>query len=226
MERLSAHGIPVPRPAIIDAGEGGGTWLVTPWVDAATGATWLTDPARSRRLAERMGRLAERLGSVDTTGLDLDARAATNRLLATHARERMRGLALDPPIRRALQLAIEPLAVDADRRSGFVHGDFAPINVLIDEAGEIVALLDLEHARIGPPGVDLAWWGWVVRHHHPDAWAAAWRTLCVAAGADPDTDGARGRGQMLAWLIVRAGAALDPVGRSRWLERLAEAVAW
>jgi aminoglycoside phosphotransferase (APT) family kinase protein len=118
------------------------------------------------------------------------------------------------------------LAADEDRRSGFVHGDFAPINVLVDAAGEIVALLDLEHARTGPRGVDVAWWGWVVRHHHPVAWAAAWRPLCTAAGMDPDADAARLHAQMLAWLLDRAGTALDPIARSRWIERLAAAAAW
>jgi aminoglycoside phosphotransferase (APT) family kinase protein len=173
-----------------------------------------------------MGRLVARLGSVDTTGLDLDVRAATNHDLAAQARGRMRELALDPLTCRALEPAIDVLAADEDRRSGFVHGDFAPINVLVDAAGEIVALLDLEHARMGPPGADLAWWGWVVRHHHPDAWAGSWRTLCAAAGTDADADAARLRAQTLAWLIDRAGTAPDPVARSRWLERLAEAAGW
>jgi hypothetical protein len=86
MERLAEHGIPVPRPTLVDDEADRSVWLVTPWVDGATGATWLGDPARGRHLAERMGRLVGQLGSVDTTGLDLDVRAATSPDLAAQAR--------------------------------------------------------------------------------------------------------------------------------------------
>ena len=108
----------------------------------------------------------------------------------------------------------------------FVHGDFAPINVILAADGSVAALLDFEHAGIGDPLMDVAWWGWVVRHHHPDAWAAAWPTFCAAAGADPARDGPFLRALVLDGLSRRATAAVDEHDHEQWLERLAEAATW
>ena len=119
---------------------------------------------------------------------------------------------------RAIDPKLAPLA--------FVHGDFAPINVILAADGSVAALLDFEHADIGDPLTDVAWWGWVVRHHHPDAWAAAWPTFCAAAGADPARDGPILRALTLDGLSRRATAAVDERDREQWLERLAEATTW
>lgn len=118
---------------------------------------------------------------------------------------------------RAIEPGLAPLA--------FVHGDFAPINVLVAADGTVTALLDFECAHVGDPLTDVAWWGWVVRHHHPDAWVAAWPTFCVAAGTDPERDGPTLRALMLGELARRAAAAVDP-DRRRWLDRLTEATTW
>lgn len=107
----------------------------------------------------------------------------------------------------------------------FVHGDFAPINVLLAADGTVTALLDFERAHVGDRLMDVAWWGWVVRHHHPDAWVAAWPTFCAAAGTDPDREGPTLRALMLGELSRRAAATVDPDSRC-WLDRLAEAAAW
>ncbi len=140
---------------------------------------------------------------------------------------------LDTPERaRALARAMGTLqrAIRAiDPRLGplaFVHGDFAPVNVVVAPDGTIAALLDFEHAHAGDPLEDVAWWGWVVRHHHPDAWHAAWPTFCAAAGADPDRDGPTLRALMLDELSRRAAAPGNEADRQRWLDRLAEATAW
>jgi aminoglycoside phosphotransferase (APT) family kinase protein len=42
-----------------------------------------------------------------------------------------------------------------------VHGDFSPANVLV-RGEEIVAVVDWESAKAGPPALDLAWWDWWV----------------------------------------------------------------
>ena len=71
---------------------------------------------------------------------------------------------------------------------------------------------------------DVAWWGWVVRHHHPDAWGAAWPTFRAAAGVPPgDLADAEIRAVMLVRLLGigrddrRDGAAIKPgsVGSTR-----------
>src|SRR3954447_1596121 len=119
---------------------------------------------------------------------------------------------------REIDPALAPLA--------FVHGDLAPINVVLRADRTVAALLDFEHARVSDPLTDVAWWGWVVRHHHPDAWVAAWPTFCAAAGVDRESDTPALRALMLDELSRRAAAASDDAERARWLERLAEAKTW
>lgn len=108
----------------------------------------------------------------------------------------------------------------------FVHGDFAPINVLVDARGLVVGLLDLEHGHLGDPLEDIAWWGWVVRHHHPASWEAAWPTFCSAAHLDVTEHGATLRALMLDGLDRRARAASDVRERTRWLGYRDEASGW
>ena len=108
----------------------------------------------------------------------------------------------------------------------FVHGDFAPVNVILAAHGSVAALLDFEHAHVGDPLADVAWWGWVVRHHHPEAWAAAWPTFCRAAGADPQRDASIVHALTLEELSRRAEAAADELTRRGWLDRLAVASTW
>ena len=52
----------------------------------------------------------------------------------------------------------------------------------------MVGLLDLEFARIADPLFDAAWWGWVVRYHHPARWLHAWPQLLAAAGIADDKE--------------------------------------
>ncbi len=99
-----------------------------------------------------------------------------------------------------------------------IHGDFAPINVIVGADGEIAALLDFEHARAASPVVDVAWWGWVVRHHHPEAWAAAWPTFRAAAGVEPGVTDA----DLHALALLELARRVD-VGRGR---RGASSLAW
>ncbi len=175
----------------------GALWLLTTWVDGETGAGWLDDPDRARHLADRMGRLARRLRAVDLADLDLRGSSAA-----------------------------DASAVDELAPTTFVHGDFAPVNVVMDAGGEIAALLDFEHAGAGPALLDVAWWGWVVRHHHPEAWAAAWPAFIAAAGREPGDNDARLHELALRTLAERAAAADDADTRRRWLDRLTAARSW
>jgi aminoglycoside phosphotransferase (APT) family kinase protein len=175
----------------------GGPWLLTDWVDGETGASWLSDPDRARHLADRMGRLASRLRGVD---LDDDMSVGYR--------------------------AADPHAPNALERIAFVHGDFAPVNVVMRADGEIGALLDFEHAGTGPALLDLAWWGWVVRHHHLEAWTAAWPTFLAAAGLEPGLVEARLHELVLRTLAERAAAADGAEARRRWLDRLTAVRTW
>jgi aminoglycoside phosphotransferase (APT) family kinase protein len=175
---------------------GGGRWLVTDWITGETGASWLDDPDRARHVAGRMGRLAGRLRALDLADALPD------------------GPAPGSP------------AASPGHPGAFVHGDFAPVNVIMDAAGEIAALLDLEYAGPGPSLLDVAWWGWVVRHHHPDAWRAAWPTFLAAAGVEPGRAEGMLRDLALQALAARAAATTDADGRRDWLARLETARGW
>lgn len=175
----------------------GGPWLLTAWVEGETGANWLGDPARARHLADRMGGLAARLRAIDPPDLDLRGPSEADRRAAAAAA----GIA-------------------------FVHGDFVPVNVVMDPGGEIAAILDFEHAGLGPALLDVAWWGWVVRHHHPAAWSASWETFLGAAGLDPGPIEARLHELALRTLADRAATAANAETRGRWLDRLNVARGW
>lgn len=227
MVRLAGAGLPVPSPNVLDGIDA--TWLLTPWIDGDTGAAWLGDRDRARHLADRMGRLAKLLSGVDPGGLGLDANGTTSATLARTARSSLRRArsALDKRTRAALDAAVDRLDANPDPPAVFAHGDFAPINVILDTEGEVVALLDLEHARVGSPLLDAAWWSWVVRHHHPDAWSVGWRSFATAADIDPD--GAIEldiRALQLTRLLESVALAVDDDTRSRWIRRLTEAAAW
>ena len=172
-------------------------WLLTAWVDGDTGASWLGDTDRGRHLADRMGSLARRLRAVDVRGVDLGDGPATN------LRQR------------------DPLD-----RIAFVHGDFAPVNVVVGADGEIAALLDFEHSGTGPALLDAAWWGWVVRHHHPEAWTAAWPTFLAAAGIEPGHVEVRLHELVLRTLASRAAGAVDDAAQRQWQDRLRAARTW
>jgi aminoglycoside phosphotransferase (APT) family kinase protein len=134
---------------------------------------------------------------------------------------------LDAPTHAALDAAIDRLEASRDGPAVFVHGDFAPINVIVDGDGEIVALLDLEHAGVGSPLFDAAWWGWVVRHHHPDAWSAGWTTFAAAAGIDTGAGTELDiRALQVTRLLEAMAVAEDDVATARWARRLAEAATW
>jgi aminoglycoside phosphotransferase (APT) family kinase protein len=186
----------LPIPSPTIVETDGAIWLLTDWVDGETGASWLDDPDRARHLADRMGRLARQLRAVDRDDDLFDGRVE------------------------------DPQAVDSPERLGFIHGDFAPVNVVMGADGEIGALLDFEHTGTGPALLDVAWWGWVVRHHHQDAWTAAWPTFLSAAGLERGRVEARLHELVLRTLADRAAAASDARARRAWQDRLTEARRW
>ncbi len=221
-------------------GDSAATWRVTLRDGGVVAARRFVGPesaVRSRRVAQIMVRLADAGLPVPSPATMVDA--DDEAWLVTPWVEGDPGSDwLDTP-ERAIHLAgamgrllprlgvIDTRPPDPPNGTMFAHGDFAPINVLVDNDGEIVALLDLEHAGSGAPGLDAAWWSWVVRHHHPDAWTAAWPTFLVAAGLSSD-EATRERLHRLALqqLTERLDQATDEPARERWRERLAIAATW
>ena len=220
MAEAASSAIPIPTPSLLDVGDG--TWFVTPWVDGDVGARWLDHPARARTMAHAMGALHRAVRMIDPriVGAGPAGDRPRSRSLDEHP------VGLGASAAAAVAWADATLAGFGPVTPAFVHGDFAPINVILGSDGAVRALLDFEHARVGDPREDIAWWGWVVRHHHPDAWQAAWPVFCAAAGSDREVDGPVLRALMFRELAHRAAAAPDGPDRQRWLERLDQAVRW
>ena len=236
--RLAAAGVPT---APLLGGDAGATpsYVVHAAVDGANGAEWLTSERGAVRLARLMGALAAPIAAVDARGLRLPATWADPGRLARASRARLARSSprLGAASVRALQAAIEKLEpLFAGRRPVFAHGDFAPVNVLIARRASgrgwaVAALLDLEWARLADPLFDVAWWGWVVRFHHPERWPTAWPAFLAAAGAagevahGPAAFAARIRTLQLLRLLELADRSRGRAA-AEWAARLESAVRW
>jgi aminoglycoside phosphotransferase (APT) family kinase protein len=185
------------------------------------------------------------------------ADAARLEQLARRQLDRCREL-FDEAIRRELAATIDEVrARFAGRSSCFAHGDFCPVNALAeldqgrtteDEGDElrrsslvlrqteiesggirVIALLDVDYARVADPLFDAAWWGWVVRYHHPERWAAAWPALLRTASIVAD-EATQGHVRVLQRL--RCLEAVDDARRAgidaaaAWAQRLRETLDW
>jgi Ser/Thr protein kinase RdoA (MazF antagonist) len=210
----------------------GNAWVLSPWIDGVTGASVLSDRRMSVDLAETMGRLSARLGTLDGAGLDLDDTWCEPAGLAEMGRGWLTqlGAGVDSSVadrvRAAAALVDAAWGTGAGWGCGVVHGDYAPINVILRRDRSIV-LLDLADLRLGPPLFDVAWWGWVVRYHHADAWHRTWSPFVAAAGLPPgvpldELTTALARLQ----LVERAARSDDAATRATWLSRLAETAHW
>lgn len=212
MHAVRGAGIPAPEVRLIEIESA--RWLVSNRVKGGVGATWLDTPEHARALASAMGTLRVRL-------LEIDPSAANELLTSPTAGGPAAGAAAGQADEAAESILRERRVEDV-----LVHGDFAPINVILDGEGAVRALLDWEHTHLGDPLEDAAWWCWVVRHHHPDAWRMAWPTFCTVAGIDQVDDGPIIHALTLRELGRRAAAAEEVQVRDRWLVYLAEAAVW
>lgn len=218
---------PVDRYPAADGG-----WVVTPWVPGPLGAASLGDPAGRRVLAASMGRLAARLSAVEIGALELDRTWAEPSLVADRATAALQTLSegLGDPASGLIAADIEHVTsawTGAGAWSvGLAHGDLAPVNVVVEDDGELV-LLDLGGLRVGPRILDIAWWGWILRFHHPEVWAATWELFLDSAGIAPATDiGALAPSLARLLLLERAIDATGDDDRARWLDRLRTTASW
>jgi aminoglycoside phosphotransferase (APT) family kinase protein len=196
-DRLRAAGIPVPVFVAGHAGQPADDetatepHFVTIQVDGSPGNTLLDEPTEARALATAMGRLQRSLAAVDievATDAGLDRTWVDPGALARSTRGWMADSAawLDDATRLAIEHLIDQLPEMLVGRIGVLaHGDFVPVNVLVRDLA-IVALLDWEDARIADPVLDVAWWLWVVHHHHPEVHRRIAGTFRDAAGIPSD----------------------------------------
>jgi aminoglycoside phosphotransferase (APT) family kinase protein len=223
-EALARVGLdtPVPIPARSDPRRG---VIVAPWMDGVPGMMALGGPDGAQNVGLAAGAAWRRLRDADTAVLALDDLWARPTTLATAARgwlARAEG-SLGSSHAAAVARRIDDIAASSRGAiASFVHGDFVPANLLLRD-GRLPCILDLETVRMGDPLVDAAWFSWIVRHHHPEAWPTAWSAFSQAAGIGHVDNSVRAL--MLALPTARilenlADPALAPRSRDQWLAQL------
>jgi aminoglycoside phosphotransferase (APT) family kinase protein len=204
---VRAAGLPVPEPA--DAARVADDLVVMlPLVDGIVAAELLRTVRGAQTVGRVCGGVAARLGAVNLTGVSLPRTWASGESLRAATQARLDRLAVDLPseTRRHLLAALDRSVARVDAARGqLVHGDLAPVNVLVRD-DRLTAVLDLDRLQIAHPLYDAAWFAWVVSNYHPDVADAACDAFARAAG-----------------LTVRSAADLAWLWPLQLLERLAEA---
>ncbi len=226
--RLEAAGVPVPAWSAAD--EASPAILVTDYVDGAVGAAVLDEPGGPALVGSLLGATWRRLAAVDPRRLGLDATwtRPAELAVASEARLDRSSAALTRIEQRRLAEAIATLpGLLAGRPAGFVHGDLAPVNMLVRDRG-LAALVDLEFARLGDPLLDAGWFDLIMAFHHAADEPAAWRAFASASGVALDDPVSRDLLRLLP--LVRILEILDdPVltaeGRAHWLAFLRSGLA-
>jgi aminoglycoside phosphotransferase (APT) family kinase protein len=134
-----------------------------------------------------MGELLARFHTLalPTAGLEFDDLCTDpSRLAARAARWVGNVPALDADERAALVDLLERVPVQfAGRPVVLAHGDFAPVNLLLD-GGTLTGLVDFESVRRADPLFDVAWWRWAVSFSSTSVFEAAWPSFLQGAGID------------------------------------------
>ncbi len=220
----------IPLAAVIGGDPGArAPFLVSRFVPGTSGRELLGDDVAAGRLGSAVGAVASELRAVPTAGLRLSTRWAVPTRLQAAARrwldDARRSLGSDTS--RRLARALERIPGElGDSAPVFAHGDLAPVNVVVRD-GAVVALLDLERARLAHRLYDAAWWTWIIRRHHPMRTRSAGDAFLVAAGIERDRP-TLGRLDLLAalqCLEVLAGLPVRATApRSEWAARVAFAL--
>lgn len=255
---LAAAGIRAPRLLAADP-DHDPPYAIRELLPGQPANVLLASDGQARLLARAMGALLPRLAGIPPAGAPLPDTWADPVRLASVTRQRLAACAdlLDGPAVAAIEAAVERLpTLFAARPAALAHGDYCPVNALIEardlrqEARESAqdnavpadtlppspslqplapSLIDFDEARLADPLYDAAWWGWVVRYHHPERWHAAWPELLAAAGIPWDA----GTGARVGVLqLLRLLEALDearrhePTAAAGWAARLRETAAW
>ena len=124
-------------------------WSATAWTEGAP--PHQTGPGDEAGVHARLGPWLARLHAIDPTGLR-----------PWPVVDRLHTLLTSPPPEVSSTLVasvarlVEPL-LDLVVEDTFVHGDWGTANVLVDDVGSIVAIIDFEDAHLGDPAEDFAW---------------------------------------------------------------------
>jgi homoserine kinase type II len=205
VERLAAGGVPTPVPRRARSGEVFVRLTVGAEVKAVSCFPWLD--GREARAVDDAEVAGEALGLLHRAGAGMRADELPPNLYSLAALEqRLAAVRAAPKVaaseaaRAAVPLVAEELARAAGRAgaAGLIHQDLFPDNLLLDEKGALVAVLDFEQATHGRLGYDLA------------------VTLCAFAWdeARAAPDGAAGRALVRAYERARGAGALSSEERA------------
>ena len=156
--------VPMPIASCADDGVIGAPFFVMEFVDGVvltdlTDVQTITRSARQRAGFAMVETLAA-LHSVDIEAVGLDDIGPRADFVARQLRRWQRQWEQTKPgdfaamneLHRRLEVAMPP-----QQRDTIVHGDFRLGNLMLDDAGEVLAILDWELAALGDPLVDLGW---------------------------------------------------------------------
>jgi len=203
--------------------------LIREYVPGESANHMLDMAASAVSLARQMGALLPLLAQASLGQLALDRTWARPDMLAASTRSWIResGGLLSDSLKDVLGGVIAELAESwPEDQPVLAHGDFCPVNAIV-EGDRVVALVDLELARIATGSFDVAWWGWVVRYHHPERWKVIWPAFLEAAGI-VDTPQFRRHTSMLQILrcLELLADSATPGQAQGWAERLEATVGW
>jgi aminoglycoside phosphotransferase (APT) family kinase protein len=223
LERL-APWLPVPEVLGGD-GHGRTPYVVSRFVPGISGRELFGNDANAALVGAAVGRAAREIARVPTAGLHLTRTWSDPDRLGAASRRWLEEADpyVDAVAARRIRDVIERLPDGfAGVRPIFAHGDLAPVNVVMRD-DTVVALLDLERARLAHPLFDAAWWRWIIRYHHPARWPAASGAFLSAAGIEQNP-GTLTQLDMLAVLQCLEMLAATPPGRPptrrEWADRI------
>lgn len=250
VERLAAGGVPTPVPRRTRAGEAFARVVVGGAAKAVSCFPWLD--GREARALDDAQVAGEALGLLHRAGAGMRAEELPPNLYSLEALgARLAVVRAAPKVaasdeaRAVVPLIAEELARAAGRAgaAGLIHQDLFPDNLLLDEHGALVAVLDFEQATHGRLAYDLAVTlcacAWDEARAVPDAAAGralvhAYERARGAALSSEERDGladevrlaaARFTLTRLTDIFLREGVEPDLAARKDW-RRYAERLDW
>ncbi|MFJ1457912.1 phosphotransferase family protein [Nocardia sp. N2S4-5] len=219
-EPAADKGIPIPviRRSDLDADPPWAVFEALPGVPVPDSPETGPKSPRFPLVAWSMGALLADFSELPGDDLDLDDSWARPRYLSARADAWAECLA--PALSSQQSDTLEEVLADLPelfdgRPTVLAHGDFAPVNVLV-EGTSITGLLDFESVRLADPLYDVAWWAWSVSFSGPAVFTAAWPAFLDGVGIDPREPGLVPRVRALQMVCMLEMLAEHDLGPDLW----------
>lgn len=158
-----AHSLPLPIPTPIAKGAPSldypHPWSIYEWLDGQTArAELITNPVT---FASDLGAFLSALQAVDPTdgpqpGIHNWFRGGTLRTYDANTRRALHDLDNHIDVDRTLRVWANALSAPRDGVDRWFHGDVAEGNLLLDDAGQLAAVIEFGTCGVGDPACDLA----------------------------------------------------------------------